>query len=309
MVTEPEVWNLVISQLWEDRHQWENSMPFRQFGQSSGSLWFYSLFARLTWWTVSSVRPHAGPIIVDLQRCVNFCCTAKWSGYTYVYVLFKNPAPLWFIIGSWIQFSALHSRALLFFHSIFNNLHLLTQPPTPSLLNHLPLLVFVSDRQLGHLQMEKCQMSSQLEAPRSAPVCCTRGDEVHAHQSTALVLRVGLWVGFCSSQSQIAFWGQAEGHDSVLVYRFLEEGVPTYVGRACFTSPLPGLVFGLDFCPARSEVPRLKPKWVASVNTLRTEVALVFLSCCLPLWGDIFSSDLACCFPTTFLALQIKFFF
>ena len=81
------------------------------------------------------------------------------------------------------------------------------------------------------------------------------------------------------------------------------------MGRACFTSPLPGLVFGLDFCPARSEVPRLKPKWVASVNTLRTEVALVFLSCCLPLWGDIFSSDLACCFPTTFLALQIKIFF
>ena len=90
---------------------------------------------------------------------------------------------------------------------------------------------------------------------------------------------------------------------------FSRGGVPTYVGRACFTSPLPGLVFGLDFCPARSEVPRLKPKWVASVNTLRTEVALVFLSCCLPLWGDIFSSDLACCFPTTFLALQIKIFF
>ena len=129
-----------------------------------------------------------------------------------------------------------------------------------------------------------------------------------AHQSTALVLRVGLFPCFCSSQSQIAFWGQGEGHDSVLVYVFVKEGVPTYMGRACFTSPLPGLIFGLDFCPARSKGHRLKPKWVASVNTLRTEVALVFLLCCLPLWGDIFSSDLACCFPTIFLALQIKFF-
>ena len=144
--------------------------------------------------------------------------------------------------------------------------------------------------------------------PRSAPVCCTWGDEVCAHQSTALVLRVGLFPCFCSSQSQIAFWGQGEGHDSVLVYVFVKEGVPTYMGRACFTSPLPGLIFGLDFCPARSKGHRLKPKWVASVNTLRTEVALVFLLCCLPLWGDIFSSDLACCFPTIFLALQIKFF-
>jgi len=30
----------VVSQLWEDRHQWDNRMPFGQFGQSQGSLWF-----------------------------------------------------------------------------------------------------------------------------------------------------------------------------------------------------------------------------------------------------------------------------
>lgn len=61
---------------------------------------------------------------------------------------------------------------------------------------------------------------------------------------------------FCSSRSQVAFWGQGEGRDSVLVYLFLEEGVPTYMGRVCFMSPLPGLVFGLYFCPAPSEGPQ-----------------------------------------------------
>ena len=26
--------------------------------------------------------------IVDLQYCVNFCCTAKWVSFTYIYILF-----------------------------------------------------------------------------------------------------------------------------------------------------------------------------------------------------------------------------
>ena len=40
MITLLEVWNLVVSQLWEDRLQWDNRMPFGQFGQSHRSLWF-----------------------------------------------------------------------------------------------------------------------------------------------------------------------------------------------------------------------------------------------------------------------------
>ena len=41
--------------------------------------------------------------IVDLQCCVNFCYTAKWFNYTYIYILFSKYAfPLWFIIGSLI---------------------------------------------------------------------------------------------------------------------------------------------------------------------------------------------------------------
>ena len=77
--------------------------------------------------------------IIDWQCCVNFCCTAKWFGYTHIYILFLIYSfPLWFIIGFWIWFSVLYSRTLLFIHFIYNSLHLLTSishsipPPIPS---------------------------------------------------------------------------------------------------------------------------------------------------------------------------------
>lgn len=83
---------------------------------------------------------------------------------------------------------------------------------------------------------------------------------------------------------------------------------PTWEGSAlCLPSLDWSSAFTSVLLPLKA--PRLKPKWVVSVNTFRTEVALVLLSCRLLLWGDIFSSDLACCFPTIFLALQLNFFF
>ena len=73
----------------------------------------------------------------------------------------------------------------MFFHSIFNSLHLLTPTSHSIPPNHLPLLVFVSDRQLGHLQMEKCQTSSQLEAP-GLPLSAVPGVMKCVHTSPQL---------------------------------------------------------------------------------------------------------------------------
>ena len=62
--------------------------------------------------------------IVDLQ-CVNFCCTTKWFSYIYIYT-FSYSFPLSFVTGYWILFPVLYSKTLLFIHSIYNSLHLLT---------------------------------------------------------------------------------------------------------------------------------------------------------------------------------------
>ena len=53
-------------------------------------------------------------LIVDLQCCVNFYCTAEWFSYTYAYILFSCSFPSWSIIGYEIEFPVLHSRTLSF---------------------------------------------------------------------------------------------------------------------------------------------------------------------------------------------------
>ena len=46
MITSLEVWNLVVSQLWEDGRQWDNRVPYGQFGQSHRLLWNFILCLR-----------------------------------------------------------------------------------------------------------------------------------------------------------------------------------------------------------------------------------------------------------------------
>ena len=68
--------------------------------------------------------------------------------HTYIYIL------LWFIVGCWIQFYVLYSRTLLFIHSIYNGLYLLTltshsiplQFPSPHTGNHNSVILFLFHR-------------------------------------------------------------------------------------------------------------------------------------------------------------------
>ena len=50
---------------------------------------------------------------VDLQCCVNFCCTAEWLSYTYAHSLLYS-FPLKFTPGYWKYLPVLYSRPLLF---------------------------------------------------------------------------------------------------------------------------------------------------------------------------------------------------
>ena len=69
--------------------------------------------------------------ILDLQCCVN---SGKQQSNSVIY-----SSMLWFITGYWLYFPVLYSRTLLFIHSMYNSLCLLTPnshsipppPPTP----------------------------------------------------------------------------------------------------------------------------------------------------------------------------------
>ena len=76
--------------------------------------------------------------------------------------LFIHSLPLWFIIGYWLQFSALCSRTLLFIHSLYKSVHPLTPTshsrpqPTPLLLATISL--FSESMILLHRQVHLCHV-------------------------------------------------------------------------------------------------------------------------------------------------------
>ena len=76
-------------------------------------------------------------ILVDLQCSVNFCCTAKWPGFTCFYTGFFSYYQLSSSTTSdWIEFPVLYSRTSLLLDSRCHSLHLLT---SNSRSNALPL--------------------------------------------------------------------------------------------------------------------------------------------------------------------------
>ena len=74
--------------------------------------------------------------IVDLQ-CVNFCCTAKWFSYTYIYILFYSL--FHYGLSQDIEYSCLCCTVGPWCLSIFyvTTYIFYPQPPTPSLPSHL----------------------------------------------------------------------------------------------------------------------------------------------------------------------------
>ena len=84
-------------------------------------------------------------LIVDLQCCVNICCTEKWLSYTHINPLFKCYFSLWFIPGDWIQFLLLYSITLLILNVMFEtyqSLYFTHQFTTNNSHNSLENLVF-----------------------------------------------------------------------------------------------------------------------------------------------------------------------
>ena len=61
--------------------------------------------------------------IVDLQRCITFCCTTNWISYTYPNThSFLDTFPMLFITEYWGEFPVLYSKFLLVINFIFKKI-------------------------------------------------------------------------------------------------------------------------------------------------------------------------------------------
>ena len=106
------------------------------------SHWGHFWVRPLCWFSFFSFNGN----VVDLQCYVNFCHTAKWFGYTYIYIL--SHILFHYGLSQDTEYSSLGSTVgLLFFHSKCSSLHLLIPdsqsillpPPPPGLGNRVSM--------------------------------------------------------------------------------------------------------------------------------------------------------------------------
>ena len=114
--------SLALPPLWAASHDVGCSLPplflsVSAFHHIKILLWLYFLiFKNLLYWSV-----------IDLQWCVNFCCTVKWFNHVYIHMIeyiyrlniyiynsFLCSFPQWLVTGYWVQSPVLCSGAVCF---------------------------------------------------------------------------------------------------------------------------------------------------------------------------------------------------